>query len=131
MQNNALIVDGLADNKMQRAIFNDRLIGECQELISYIDNSPKFFKMNDQIVTLYELMSTFDQFIPSNLTRYKGLGEMNGEQLKESTLHPDSNRTLIRYTVEDVKAEIEAIKALETDKSVLLKDIKITKYDLS
>ena len=87
--------------------------------------------LNDQVVTLYELMKAFNAFIPANLTRYKGLGEMNGEQLAESTLHPDSNRTLMRYTVEDVKAEIEAIRAIESDKASLLKDIKISKYDLS
>lgn len=131
MVNDSLIVDGLADNKMQRAIFNDRLINECKDLIGYIENSPKFFMLNDQVVTLYELMKAFNAFIPANLTRYKGLGEMNGEQLAESTLHPDSNRTLMRYTVEDVKAEIEAIRAIESDKASLLKDIKISKYDLS
>ena len=62
---------------------------------------------------------------------YKGLGEMNDDQLGESALHPDSNRTLMRYTIEDVKAEIDAIRAIESDKSVLMKDIKVSKSDIS
>jgi len=35
-----------------------------------------------------------------NVTRFKGLGEMNPAQLRESTIHPDTRR-LVQLTVED------------------------------
>ena len=35
-----------------------------------------------------------------NVTRFKGLGEMNPSQLRESTIHPDTRR-LVQLTVED------------------------------
>jgi topoisomerase-4 subunit B len=35
-----------------------------------------------------------------NVTRFKGLGEMNASQLRESTIHPDTRR-LVQLTVED------------------------------
>jgi topoisomerase IV subunit B len=35
-----------------------------------------------------------------NVTRFKGLGEMNPPQLRESTIHPDTRR-LVQLTVED------------------------------
>ena len=36
-----------------------------------------------------------------NVTRFKGLGEMNAPQLRESTIHPDTRR-LVQLTVDDV-----------------------------
>ena len=35
-----------------------------------------------------------------NVTRFKGLGEMNPQQLRESTVHPDTRR-LVQLTIED------------------------------
>jgi DNA gyrase subunit B len=74
-------------------------------------------------------MKTFERYTPSSLTRYKGLGEMNGKDLFESTLDAE-NRTLIRYNIEDVKKEIETIQYLENNKSDLLKDIKVSRMDI-
>ena len=36
------------------------------------------------------------------ITRFKGLGEMNPAQLRESTVHPDTRR-LVQLTIDDVK----------------------------
>jgi topoisomerase IV subunit B len=38
-----------------------------------------------------------------NVTRFKGLGEMNPSQLRESTIHPDTRR-LVQLTVDDAVA---------------------------
>jgi topoisomerase-4 subunit B len=38
-----------------------------------------------------------------NVTRFKGLGEMNPAQLRESTIHPDTRR-LVQLTLEDPPA---------------------------
>ena len=130
-KNDIRLIMGLVGNKYQTVVFNDKLSNSCNNIRHYLDGSPNLYKMNNTVVTLYELMAQFEKYIPSNLTRYKGLGEMNDDQLGESALHPDSNRTLMRYTIEDVKAEIDAIRAIESDKSVLMKDIKVSKSDIS
>ena len=126
---NSMVIKGLLDDKYQTIIINDYLLNSIKPLEKYIDEAPKDIVLNGNPVTLYGLMKQFDAFVPRN-SRFKGLGEMDGKELSESTVHPDSNRILMQYSIEDVKLEIEAIKAIETDKSVLLKDIKVTRLDI-
>lgn len=49
------------------------------------------------------------------VTRFKGLGEMNAEELRETTLDP-ANRTLIKVTMEDAGAADEMFRVLMGDK---------------
>ena len=49
------------------------------------------------------------------VTRFKGLGEMNAEELRETTLDP-ANRTLIQVTMEDAGAADDLFRILMGDK---------------
>lgn len=128
-ENGVTLINGLIDSKYQTVTLNNKLLDSCKGLLKYIDNSPKTFILDGNKVSLYGLMKQFDSYKPSNITRFKGLGEMDPKQLAESTLWPD-NRMLIRYNIEDVKAEIEAIRVIESNKYELLRDINISKDDV-
>jgi len=50
-----------------------------------------------------------------SITRFKGLGEMNAEELRDTTLNPE-NRTLLQVRMEDVSGADELFRILMGDK---------------
>ena len=50
-----------------------------------------------------------------HLTRFKGLGEMNAEELRETTLDPD-NRTLLKIKMPNVAEADDMFRILMGDK---------------
>ena len=49
------------------------------------------------------------------ITRFKGLGEMDAEELRDTTLNPE-NRTLLQVTMDDAGAADDMFRVLMGDK---------------
>lgn len=125
-----IIIQGLVNNLYQYIFINDNTIRLCLDMIRQISNNENnWFKMNGNIVSMYTVINTLDSILPKDIKRYKGLGEQNANELRESTMSIDS-RTLIRYTLESAKEEIENIRYIDSNRSALLNGLNITRQDI-
>lgn len=120
-------IKGLINRRIETLFYNDRFIEECKLIIPPIERAMSEnhmeFLLNGQRVGLYDLVSDAMNSLGS-VSRYKGLGEMNWDQLEESTMSPET-RTLIRYTVDDIDETMKIIRQYDSNKSLILKKIGI------
>lgn len=127
--NGHIVIDGLAYEKTQKIIIDPKLIRTCYDVIKLLaKNERRYFMVNGELMSLYQVMHLVDNIVP-NLTRYKGLGEQDPPDLRDSTMSIQ-NRTLIQYTMESAKEEIERIRIIDNDRSAILRGINITRQDI-
>ena len=85
-----------------------------------VENPRYILKRGDTEIPLKELRGLLNAVRAAGekglqLTRFKGLGEMNAEELRDTTLDPNQ-RTLVRVTMDDVAAADEMFRVLMGDK---------------
>ena len=116
--NNKIYVTGTFNKSWQYAVIDKKLFEECEKIkdvVEELNNSIGLeFKIEGETKCLYELMLVFEKLTP-DLSRFKGLGEMQYEQLEETTLDPN-NRRLIRLTSKDIQKDLERFAILHSSK---------------
>ncbi|WKX02198.1 DNA gyrase/topoisomerase IV subunit B [Candidatus Mycoplasma mahonii] len=80
-----------------------------------------------------ELKTVLDTFKGGDIQRYKGLGEMNADQLWETTMNPDT-RTMIKVSIDDMAIVERRVSTLMGDhveprKNWINKNVKFTLED--
>lgn len=118
-------IKGLINGRIETLFYNDRFISDCEPLIEPLKRAMlekhTEFLVNGEKYCLYELVNSAMNNI-SSVSRFKGLGEMNFDQLKESTMNPET-RTLIQYTVEDINETMKIIRQYDSNKKMILQKI--------
>lgn len=109
----------------------DKFIQDCDSILRIIElNDDLVMKVDGEKSTIHDVMNLYKGCMPKSVQRYKGLGEMPEKDLAESTLDPE-NRTLIRYTMESAKEDIEFIREYESNPRKILNHIgTVTREDL-
>ena len=108
-------------DKCNTIITNDKFMMDCRDILRIMeDNDSLTYLIDGKPHSIYQIMCLYEKVSPNNVQRYKGLGEMDYDELAESTLYPGSDRTLVRYTMQDAKEEIEAIREYESDSKKIL-----------
>lgn len=128
---NTVMIKGTIE-KSNLIIMHDKFISDCHKILEILRNNDEFYYLiNGEAKSIYQIMSIYNSTSPNSIQRYKGLGEMDEDELAESTLYPGSDRTLVRYTLQDAKEEIEAIREYESDSKKILSLVgNVTRDDL-
>lgn len=117
------------------------LLHHLPELVTqgkvYAATPPLYRTRNDKEVKYwYEDNTEFKKYIRNHknaqLTRFKGLGEMNAEELYETTMNPQ-NRHLVQLTTDDIEKTLELYNQLMGKQPALRREFilknKLSKMD--
>jgi DNA gyrase subunit B len=139
------ILSGVFDDRYQILIMDDIYYDTIKPIIEFIDVVNKgtmYYKVEEKtsddyvdhgIISLGEVMTLAQKYRPIIVSRFKGLGELDPEELRDTTLDPN-NRILIRLTTEDMEREMDIFDTLHGDDSdarkAMMERVRITKEDL-
>lgn len=90
---------GLVELALNKQLFNDNFFKEARNIYEKIDNRGIEFLKDDDLISFLEKIEDSAKK-DAYIQRYKGLGEMNPDQLWETTMTP-ANRTLLRVKIAD------------------------------
>lgn len=132
---------GVIDGKFQSIKINDRFVKKTEELSKVYSKYGYYLKVsengdNTKVETIGQFLDETRKYVPKIITRYKGLGEADADQLRETTLNPNT-RILVRLTMDDVERDLKIFRKLfnQSKKDLdarkdMMREYKIKREDL-
>ena len=114
------LIKGIIDGRYQSIEISERLIRKAQPLISIINNyswGARKLKLKniktgtEYSLSLVEMLKMLKKFQPDILHRFKGLGENNPEDIKLTTMDPNT-RSLIQVHISDIENDMKVFQIL-------------------
>lgn len=132
---------GICDGHYQSIKLEDRFITKCSELSDVYREYGLYLSISENgnsehSMTIGQFLDETTKYVPKIITRYKGLGEISADDLRETTLDPN-NRILVRLTFEDIDRDLQTFQKLFgqskknlEDRKKMMKSYKIKRDDL-
>lgn len=139
------VMSGIYEGKYQILIMDylfDKRVSELEKFIQSVDSDKMYFDVMEKtqngyidrgVMSLGQFLTNCQKYQPVIKTRFKGVGELNAEDLRNNALDPD-NRILIRLTMDDIDRELGKFNILHGDDSderkLMMAHFKINRDDL-
>jgi len=142
LDNNILAI--IVDNNRYRMTLDEELFNNIEELKRYLalNKSPVYdLELDDKTyhdLTISQIMDKIDKLSPEIITRFKGIGELNPDEVRETSMNP-ANRRLQRITIEDIEGTdsifrvlfgSSANKVIDEARKKMMLGFKINKEDI-
>jgi DNA gyrase subunit B len=113
-------ISGIANGLRASFKLNNRFIDRIENLIPIYEKygfivGVKDKKSEERLMTILEFADATSSLTPTILTRFKGLGECNPDELWETVLNP-ANRIAVQLTMDSIERDLEIFRKLKSDK---------------
>lgn len=132
---------GVIDGRFYSIQINNRFIKKLDEIIPVIQKYGYLLKVkeknaDERIMCIGKFLDESYKLTPKIITRYKGLGEADSKQIRDTTMNTD-NQILVQYSLEDVEKDLEVFRKLQGHRKKdaearkeMMKNYKIRREDL-
>lgn len=120
-----LIRSAVAGRGMFTLHLNNRFMKRVADLIPVFQEygyklGVKEKHCEDRTLTVGEFLADAQRLVPKKLSRFKGLGEADAEDIWETTLNP-ANRIMVQLTFDQYERDLEMFNKLKSDKLIYRK----------